>query len=60
MNKSIKKLIISKAQRKDENGNFILYLYSYTKNGFNFRRIFRGTFKECLIEKRRILDENGL
>lgn len=58
MIKSCKKLIISKAKRKDEKGNFILYLYSYTKKGYNFRRKFRGTLKECQLEKKRLLNEN--
>ena len=47
-----KKLIIEKARYHDEEGNFILYGYSETLRGCCYRRLFRGTKKEC-IEKRR-------
>lgn len=49
-----KKLIIEKAKFNDEEGKYILYGYSETEKGSCYRRLFRGTKKEC-IEKRKNL-----
>lgn len=47
-----KKLIIEKTKQKDkEKGNFILFGYSESERGSCYRRLFRGTRKECENEK---------
>lgn len=51
----IKKLIIEKAKLDDEEGRFILYGYTETERGFCYRRLFRGTKKECIERKNLIL-----
>lgn len=48
----IKKLIVEKAKLKDEEGNYILYGYTETEHGSCFRRLFRGTKRACLEQKR--------
>lgn len=53
--KIFKKLIIEKTKLEDEEGNYILYGYTETLRGFCYRRLFRGTKKECIEKKREIL-----
>lgn len=48
-----KKLIIEKVKQKDnEKGNFILFGYSESERGSSYRRLFRGTKKECIEQRR--------
>lgn len=51
----IKRLIIEKAKLEDEEGNYILYGYSETARGFCYRRLFRGTKKECITQRQILL-----
>lgn len=48
-----KKLIIEKVKQKDnEEGNFILFGYNESKSGNCYRRLFRGTKKKCIEQRR--------
>lgn len=59
MKKKVNKLLIEKAKRNEEEGKYILYLYSESEKGYNYRRIFRGNRQECFLEKRKLLNEDG-
>lgn len=50
-----KKLIIEKAKFNDEEGKYILYGYSETERGSCYRRLFRGTKKECLEKRKNLM-----
>lgn len=50
-----KKLFIEKARFNDEEGNYILFGYTQSEKGFCYRRLFRGTKKECTLKKKEIL-----
>ena len=49
-----KKLKIEKSLNPDETGTHILFLHNITKHGENWRRIFKGKHKDCLILKREL------
>lgn len=50
-----KKLIVEKAKLEDEEGKYILYGYTETERGSCFRRLFRGTKKECLEKRKNLM-----
>ena len=49
-----KKLKIEKSLNPDETGTNILYLHNKTEHGENWRRIFKGRHKDCLILKNKL------
>lgn len=51
-----KELIVDKSNQPDKEGNHILWLYSKTERGECWRRIFKGTRKECFNKKRELLE----
>ncbi len=50
------KLIIDKSKFPDSDGNYVLFHYSETKRGSNWRGIFKGTKKECLEYKLNLIN----
>ena len=53
------KLIIEKSNFQ-EDGNYILFLHNSTKRGDCWRRIFKGSRKECLLVRNRLLNGETL
>lgn len=51
-----KELIVDKSNQPDKDGNHILWLHVKTEKGESWRRIFKGTRKECFDKKREILE----
>ena len=54
--KKINKLIINKSKYPDEDGNYVLFHYSETNHGCNWRRIFKGSENECLEYKLKLMN----
>ena len=57
MKKIKKELLIEKSRYPEDDAKYILYYHTETKHGCNWRRIFKGTFKECIAYKRSLLNE---
>ena len=57
MKKIKKELLIEKSRYPEDDAKYILYYHTETKQGCNWRRIFKGTFKECIDYKRSLLNE---
>ena len=55
--KLINELKVEKAKFPDNEGNYILYHHSETKRGECWRRIMKGSKKECLAYKRYLMNE---
>lgn len=51
------KLVIDKSKFPDKDGNYVLFHYSETKRGSNWRGIFKGTKKECLEYKLNLIND---
>ena len=49
------KLVIDKSKFPDEEGNYVLFHYSETERGYNWRGIFKGSKKECLEYKLKLI-----
>lgn len=39
-----------------EDGEYILFLHNSTKNGDSWRRLFKGSRKECILFKKSLLN----
>lgn len=39
-----------------EDGDYILFLHNSTRNGDSWRRLFKGSRKECILFKKRLLN----
>lgn len=52
-----KKLKIEKSKYPDDIGNYVLFLHNETKHGESWKRIFKGTRKECLIYRKNLENE---
>lgn len=57
MEKIKKELIIEKSNYPEDNAKYILYYHIETKHGCNWRRIFKGKYKDCINYKRILLNE---
>ena len=57
MEKIKKELLIEKSRYPEDNAKYILYYHIETKHGCNWRRIFKGKYRECLDYKRSLLNE---
>lgn len=55
----MKKLKVERSSNPDDEGTHVLFLYSNTERGCSIKRIFKGTYKECQEEKRRLESANG-
>lgn len=53
----MKKLKVEKSLYPDDKGTHILFLYSESERGINIKRIFKGSRRKCLEEKRRLESE---
>lgn len=53
----MQKLKVEKSYFPDDEGTHLVVLYSNTKYGQGFRRIFKGSRKECLEYKKKLEDE---
>lgn len=49
-----KNLKIEKSKFPNEDGNYIIILHTETQRGSSWKRIFKGTFKECSIYKKKL------
>lgn len=56
MEKKKKEFKILKSNYPDESGDYILWIHSHTKHGENWRGIFKGSRKDCLIKKQKLLN----
>ena len=52
-----RKLKVEKSLYPDDTGTHILFLYSESECGSNIKRIYKGTRRKCLEEKRRLENE---
>ena len=50
------KLIIDKSKFPDSDGNYVLFHYSETAHGCNWRGIFKGSKRECLERKLELIN----
>lgn len=53
----MKKLKVERSLYPSETGTHILFLYSETERGLNIKRIFKGSRRKCIEEKRRLENE---
>ena len=51
----IDKYIVEKSKEPNEHGNYILFHETKTLRGYNYQRVFKGSFKECHAEKKKRL-----
>lgn len=54
----MKKLKVEKSLYPEEEKTHIVFLYSSSKCGVNCERIFKGTYKECEVYKKRLENAN--
>lgn len=45
------KYVIERAKEVDDDGTHILWYESETMHGISYKRVFKGTYQECLKEK---------
>lgn len=57
----VKKYIIEKSNYPDETGTHLLIMHSSTEYGENYQRVFKGSYKECLLKKEKLqrLEKRG-
>lgn len=55
----MKKLKVEKSMYPDDEGTHLVVLYSNTKYGRGFRRLFKGSFKECQEYKKELESDEG-
>lgn len=55
----MKKLKVEKSMYPDDEGTHLVVLYSNTKYGRGFKRLFKGTFKECQKYKKELEANEG-
>lgn len=53
--KLIDKLVISKSKQPEDNKTHILWHETKTLKGYGYKRIFKGTYLQCLNEKERLM-----
>lgn len=53
----VKKLIVEKSKFPDNDGKYVLWLYSKTKHGKCWRGLFKGSRKECIEKKLAMINE---
>lgn len=47
--------VIEKSNEPNDDGNYILWYESETEHGCSFTKVFKGTHKECKLEKEKRL-----
>lgn len=57
MEKVKKLLIVEKSKFPDNDGKYVLWLYSKTKRGECWRGLFKGSKKECIEKKLAMINE---
>lgn len=55
----MKKLKVEKSMYPDDEGTHLVVLYSNTKYGRGFRRLFKGSYKECQEYKKELESNVG-
>ena len=55
----MKKYIVKESLEPNEEGNYIVFLESKSKKGFNYGRVFKGTKSECLKMKRKLEEKKN-
>lgn len=55
----MKKLKVEKSAFPDEEGTHLVVLYSATKYGRGFRRLFKGSYKDCQKFKKELESNEG-
>ena len=50
----VDKYHVEKSKEPNEHGNYILIHETKTLKGFNYQRVFKGNFKECHEEKKKL------
>lgn len=58
--KKKQKLVIRESKYPDEQGKYILWLYSETKHGCNWRGLFKGSKKECFEKKLNLINSKEI
>ena len=54
-----KKLVMEKSKYPDDTGNYIILLHNETKHGGSWKRIFKGSRKECISYRKMLEDEKN-
>lgn len=57
LNRKIK-LKIEKSEFPDEEGTHLVVQYTATEHGYGYRRLFKGTYKECMEKKKELEDKD--
>lgn len=52
------KLKVEKSEFPDEEGTHLLVQHSVSNHGYGYRRLFKGTYKECLEKKKELEGKN--
>lgn len=55
----MKKLKVEKSMYPDDEGTHLVVLYSNTKYGRGFKRLFKGSFKDCQKYKKELEANEG-
>ena len=55
----MKKLKVEKSMYPDDEGTHLVVLYSNTKYGRGFKRLFKGSYKECQEYKKELESNEG-
>lgn len=54
----VDKYQVSPSKEPDEEGKYVLFHITKTLRGCNYQRVFKGNYRQCYKEKRR-LEEKG-
>lgn len=57
MEKIKKEFVIEKSRFPEENGKYVLFYHIESEHGSNWRRIFKGNYKECINYRKGLLNE---
>lgn len=57
MEKIKKEFVIEKSRFPEENGKYVLFYHIESEHSSNWRRIFKGNYKECINYRKGLLNE---
>lgn len=57
MEKIKKEFVIEKSRYPEEDGKYVLFYHIETKHASNWRRIFKGKYRDCIKFRNELLNE---
>ena len=51
-----KEFVIEKSKYPEDNAKYVLYYHIESKYGSNWRRVFKGNYKECINRRKELLN----